>query len=73
VADSENALCLRIKENGDPANLRVLRQTVQNNSPDRDQGTGRPGRTQSSHGQGNSAHDARAGITWAMSLLREIF
>jgi len=73
VADSENALSLRVKASGDPADLRVLYQTVQNSPSDCDQGTDRPGGTQSSHGQGNSARDERAGITWAMSLLREIF
>jgi len=69
VADSENALSLRVKASGDPADLRVLCQTVQNNSPDRDQGTDRPGRTQSSHGQGNSAQNEWAGITWTMNHL----
>jgi len=45
------------KGSGDPADLRVLCKTAQNNSPDREHGTNRLGRTQSSQGASNSAYD----------------
>jgi protein required for attachment to host cells len=57
VADSEKALILANRGNGNPPDLRVLRKTEQDNPPDREQGTDRPGRTQSSHGPGNDAYD----------------
>ena len=57
VADSEKALILANKGSGNPPDLRVLRKTEQDNPPDREQGTARAGRTQSSHGPGNDAYD----------------
>jgi len=57
VADSEKALILENRGSGDPPDLRVLRKTVQENPPNHEQGTDRPGRTQSSHGPGNSAYE----------------
>lgn len=57
VPDSEKALILANRGDGDPPDLRLLRKTEQDNSPDREQGTDRPGRTQSSHGPGDSAYD----------------
>ncbi len=57
VADSEKALILANRGSGDPPDLRVLRKTEQDNPPDHEQGTDRPGRTQSSHGPGSSAYD----------------
>jgi protein required for attachment to host cells len=57
VADSEKALILENRGSGDPPDLRVLRKTEQENPPNHEQGSDRPGRTQSSHGPGNSAYD----------------
>ena len=57
VADSEKALILANTGSGDPPDLRVLRKTEQENPPNHEQGSDRPGRTQSSHGPGNSAYD----------------
>jgi len=58
VADSEKALILANRGTGDPPDLRVLRKTEQDNLPNHEQGTDRPGRTYSSYGPGNSAYDA---------------
>jgi len=57
VADSEKALILENRGSGDPPDLRVLRKTEQANPPNHEQGSDRPGRTQSSHGPGNSAYE----------------
>jgi len=57
VADGEKALILANRGSGDPPDLRVLRKTEQDNPPNHEQGSDRPGRTYSSYGPGNSAYD----------------
>jgi len=61
VADSEKALILENRGSGDPPDLRVLRKTEQENPPNHEQGSDRPGRTYSSYGPGISAYD---GTDW---------
>jgi len=58
VADSEKALILANRGVGEKADLRVLRKIGQNNPPNHEQGSDRPGRTYSSFGPGNSSYEA---------------
>ena len=56
VADGEKALFLENEGDGDYPVLRVRRKEEQENLPDREQSTDRPGRVQQSAVQGGSAY-----------------
>ena len=57
VTDSEKALFLVNRTDGENPNLDVIRKTEEENPPDREQTENRRGRVQESAGHGRSAYD----------------